>query len=118
MPDMISESVQSQSNKRVESTKPRNTLLKKIDSESARLLASLKDKANKKPFGRKVRETEILALALRRVTPEDLKELQQASFSEHDRLKIAHDEYQKKHGKLTLDQFVGKLLRGDITQSK
>jgi hypothetical protein len=45
---------------------------------------------------------------------EHLAELQQSTLSEKDRLAIAHEDYQKANGKLTLDQFIGKLIRGEI----
>lgn len=87
--------------------------LKKLDPETAKLLSSLKEKANRKSYGRKVTDSELLAVGLSLVKPEHLKLLQDKTLSEQDRLKIAHEEFQKKNGKLSLDQFIGKLLRGE-----
>jgi len=92
----------------------RKNVLKKLDQESAKLLGHLKDKANKKNFGRKVKDSEIIALGLSLVSSEHIQNLQNQTLSEKDRLQMAHDEYQKVHGKLTLDQFIGKLIRGEI----
>ena len=92
----------------------RKNVLKKMDIESAKLLASLKDKANKKPYGRKIRDSEILAKALSLVEPTHLQELQDATLSEKDRLHLAHEEFAKVHGKISLDQFIGRLLKGEI----
>lgn len=91
--------------------------MKKLDPAAAKLLGQLKEKANKKDFGRKVLEREILGQALKLVTEEHLKELQAQTYTEKDRLSMAHEEYQKANGKITLDQFIGKLLSGEY-QSK
>ena len=87
--------------------------LKKLDPEAAKLLAAIKEKANKKSFGRKVRDSEIIGRALSLIESVHIKELQDATLSERDRLALAHEEYVKQHGKITLDEFIGKLLRGE-----
>ncbi len=94
--------------------KPKNSL-KKIDPEATRLLHQLKERANRKSFGRKITEKEIILKGLRLVTSEHLKELQDSSLTEKDRLHLAHEEYAKRNGKITLDQFIGKLIRGELT---
>ncbi len=101
---------------KAETKKEKVKLLKKIDPETAKVLSQLREKANKKPFGRTIKDSEILACAIRLIQPEHIKELQEASYSEQDRLKMAHEDFQRKHGKITLDQFIGKLLRGEITR--
>ena len=93
-------------------------VMKKLDAETAKLLSSIKEKANKKPFGRKVRESEILSLALGLLKPEHIIQLQEATYSERDRLEMVHADYQKAHGKLTLDAFIGKLMRGEINLAR
>lgn len=59
-------------------------ILKKVDLETAKLIFNIKEKANRKSFGRKVRDGEILAMALRLLGPEHIQELQEATFSEQD----------------------------------
>lgn len=93
------------------------SLLKKVDSETARLLTQLKEKANKKPFGRKIRESEILRVAVGLVEMPHLKDLQEATYSEQDRLKLAHEDYQKAHGKVSLNDFIGQLLKKHSSQA-
>ncbi len=95
-------------------TVKKKNVLKKLDVDAAKLLQSLKDKANKKSFGRKIRDSEILAKALGLIQPTHLIELQEATLSEKDRLHMAHEEFMKQHGKLSLDQFIGRLLKGEI----
>lgn len=93
--------------------KKRN-VLKKLDAESAKILQSLNDRANKKSYGRKVKDSEILAKALQLVESHHLQELQDATLNEKDRLHMAHENFAKQNGKITLDQFIGKLLKGEI----
>ncbi len=99
-----------------ENSKVKNQInvLKKLDLDSAKLLANLKDKVNKKPVGRKIKDAEILSLAIRQITNEHILDLQQSTYSEKDRLTLAHNEYQTHNGKISLDQFIGKLMRGEI----
>jgi predicted DNA-binding protein with PD1-like motif len=94
-----------------------NGCLKKIDAETAKQLKQIKDKANKKQFGRNVRDSEVLSMAVGMITDAEIKLLQEATYSEKDRLLIAHSEYISQNGKITLDDFIGKLLRGEISQT-
>lgn len=106
------------SSSQIKQEKSKNTKqkvsMKKLDANSAKILAALKEKANKKDFGKKVLEKDILSLAVRLVTDEHLKELQIQTYTEKDRLLIAHEEFCKQNGKITLDQFIGRLLKGEL----
>lgn len=106
-------SMQRQSKAKKESPK-RNYSLKKIDQETSKVLNQIREKANRKDFGRKVTDTEIISAGIKLLTQEHIKSLQEQTYSERDRLNIAHEEYQRAHGKLTLDQFIGKLLKGEL----
>lgn len=88
--------------------------MKKLDPETAKLLQKLNEKANKKSYGRKVRDSEIIALGLSLIDTKHIEQLQEKTLSEKDRLNIAHEDYQKTTGKITLDQFIGKLLKGEF----
>lgn len=89
----------------------RKTVLKKLDTEAAKILQILNDKANKKTYGRKVRDSEIILKALSLITDDDIKALQEASLTEKDRLQIAYERFQKEKGKVSMDQFIGHLLK-------
>jgi len=95
----------------------RKNVLKKVDLESAKLLANLKERANKKNYGRKIRDGEIIALGLSLIGTQHLQELQSQTLSEKDRLHMAHEDFVKQHGKISLDQFIGKLLKGEISHA-
>ncbi len=101
--------------KKVKDSGKNTIILKKLDADTAKLLSQLKEKTNKKVFGRKVRDTEIIGIALKQVTSDHIKTLQEQTYSQKDRLAIAHEDYQKHHGKVSLDQFIGKLLKGELS---
>ncbi|WP_374035792.1 hypothetical protein ACES2I_08905 [Bdellovibrio bacteriovorus] len=88
--------------------------LKKLEPDTAKLLISLRDKVNKKDLGRKIRDSEIIHLGLSLIEQHHLDAIKESTYSERDRLHMAHQDYQKVHGKLSLDQYIGKLLRGEI----
>jgi hypothetical protein len=102
---------------RSKSTNKSKSCLKKISADSAKALSLISEKANKKDFGRRVKDSEIISMALTLMTDKEIKLLQEATFSEKDRLHMAHSEYVSKNGKITLDDFIGKLLRGEIKQA-
>lgn len=95
----------------------KTSVLKKLDPETGKILKQLKDKINKKSFGRNIRDTEIISLSLGLVGTDHIQKLQESTLTEKDRLHIAHEEYVKENGKITLDQFIGILIRGQISQT-
>lgn len=88
--------------------------VKKLDIETNKLLFQLKEKVNKKPFGRKIRDSEIIALSIRKIGPDDIKLLQESTFTERDIIAIAHEKYVKEKGRISLNEYLGKLVRGEI----
>lgn len=100
--------------KAIKKDQKRITVLKKLDADAAKLLQALKDKTNKKSFGRKVKDSEIIGLGLTLITSEHIHQLQNQTLSEKDRLHMAHEEFQRANGKISLDQFIGKLLNGEF----
>lgn len=115
-----------QPDKKVIKTKPteksgnkniRVNVLKKLDPDSAKLLVLIKDRINKKSVGRKIKDSEILALALRQITDGHIKSLQESTYQEKDLLFLAHEEHVRNHGKITLNQYLGLLIRGEVKPS-
>lgn len=90
--------------------------VKKLDADAARLLASIREKVNKKEHGRKVRDAEILAKALGLLTQEHITALQAQTYSQKDHLQMAYEFHQKQNGKTTMDDFLGLLMRGELKQ--
>ncbi len=79
----------------------------KIDAETAKMLSSGKEKANKKQYGRKVWDTEIIAA-------EQIVLLQEKTYSQQARLNFAHEVYLRQKGKISFNSFVRKPLKGEI----
>ena len=74
-------------------------------------------KVNKKDFGKKVRCDELIGTALSLLTEQHIKELQNCSMTNADRLEIQYRDYVKKHGATTKDEFLGKILCGEIREN-
>ena len=92
----------------------KKSVVKKLTPEACKLLQTLSEKANKKTYGRKVRDSDLIAMGLSLIQLKHIEELQAQSLTSKDRLALAHEEYQKAHGKITLDSYLDKLIRGEI----
>ena len=109
---------ESQQKQRSSSQNSAGRVQKNIDLKTGKLLKELKDRANRKPYGRKLTDSEIIAAALKKVTPDDIRVLQETTYSEKDRLYIAHENYCATQPKISLDDFIGRLIRGEIKLSQ
>lgn len=92
--------------------------LKKVDQKTAQKLIDLKAKINSKDFGRKISEMEIISYGIDLIEDKHLKELQERTYSEQDKLRLAHEEYKKTNGEISLDQFIGLLLKSQVRKKK
>jgi len=86
---------------------------RKIDGPALKLLTQLRDKANKKNYGKVVQDSEIIAVGLSLIEDNHVKTLQEKSLSNKDRLNLNHEEYCKKHGKISLDEYLGILMQSE-----
>ncbi|MGE0175075.1 MAG: hypothetical protein AB7T49_19935 [Oligoflexales bacterium] len=91
-----------------------STVPLRVKRETKRRIQAELAKVNKKPFGRKVRVDALVSRALNLLTDADIKALQEASLFNADRLEMAYLEHVKKHGSVTKDEFLGKLLSQEI----
>lgn len=67
-------------------------------------------KANKKDYGRNLRAEDLIAFALTLVLPEHILRLQESTLSNADRLEQQFKDYVAKHGSISKDAFLGRLL--------
>ena len=112
---METETTQKKTSKKEKPEQPKKIgLVKKLDPAAAKLLFNLTEKANKKDYGRRVQEREIIQLALVQVTDEHIKEIQKTTLTGEDQVKIAHLEFLKTNPRVSLDQFLIRLVRGEI----
>lgn len=89
-------------------------ILKKVDPGTAKLIIKLREEVNRKKLGRRINDYEIIDLGIRQLGSSHIKELQERTYSEQDRLYLAHEEYQRSHGRISLEAFIGKLLKGEV----
>ena len=83
----------------------------RIRKETNRLLQSLLSKANKKKLGRKLTVDEIISFSLKLINETHIKDLQESTLSNQDRLEQSYREYCSQHGSVSKDQFLGQLLK-------
>ena len=77
----------------------------------------LLEKANKKSFGKKVKPTDLIELALTLVDDQHLESLKQSSLSNLDRLEMLYDQFSKENPGVTKDEIIGQLLSGELTKT-
>ena len=97
--------------------KKSNTTALRVSNETRRKVLSELSKANKKTFGRTIKPDQLIALALSKVTQSDIVELQEKSLSNQDRMEKAYREYIAKNGAISRDEFIGKMLTGEVAKS-
>lgn len=112
---MLMQNQKSEIEKAKEKKPTKKVVLRQLDNEGAKLLAALSEKANKKTFGRKIRDSEILTKALGLVQSNHLIEMQDGSYTGKDFLQMRYEEYQKVHGRLKYDDFLSKLARVELS---
>ena len=89
----------------------------RIDIATQKLVSSLLAKANRKSYGRKVKASQLVQLALSKLDDADIRQLQEKSLSNADRMEMKFREYCKRNGGATREEFLGQLLSGDVAKS-
>ena len=93
-------------------SKRSNTHLVRLNKSAGQRLKSVLNKLNKKEFGKRISASDLIEHSLGLIKSEDLKTLQQESYSSKDLLEIRYLEYCKNNKKVSKDQFLGLLLEG------
>ena len=89
----------------------------RIDMSTQKLVSSLLAKANRKSYGRKIKASQLVQLALSKLDDADIRQLQEKSLSNADRMEMKFREYCKRNGGATREEFLGQLLSGDVAKS-
>lgn len=118
MQEQASEQKSKKTRLKVTPNNNRLSCLKKVDQKTSEKLIDLKARVNSKGLGRKISEMEIISFAMDLIEDRHLMELQERTYSEQDRLRLAHEEYKKLNGEITLDQFIGVLLKSQLKKKK
>lgn len=87
-----------------------NTTPIRIKNQTHRTIRTLLQRANKKPYGRKVKADDIIAKSLALLQPNHIEELQEATLSNADRLDREYKLYCSQNGFIKRDDFIGKIL--------
>jgi len=100
---------------KVTKTKTQNspTVGLRLRRETKRRIQMELAKINKKDFGKKVRCDELIGTVLSLLTDRHVKDLQDGSMTNADRLELKYREHVRKHGPMTKDAFLGTLFVGD-----
>jgi hypothetical protein len=86
----------------------------RVSSENKKRAEHLRNLANKKRFGRKVKIDQVLSLALDLVTEDHLKMLQDQSLSHEDRKELLRQKYIEERGPISKDDFTGFTLTAEF----
>lgn len=89
----------------------------RVKRETRKRIATELAKLNKKDYGRRIRPDDLINLALSLVTQAHRDQLQDESLSNADRLDRQWKEYAKKHGAISMDLFLGLLMKGEVAAS-
>lgn len=86
----------------------------RVSSSTQKKLSQLLLKANKKTFRKRVKADQLLSLSLSLLNDVHIKNLQEGSLSNTDKLEMRFKDYVKKNGSISKDEFLGKLLEQSI----
>ena len=87
----------------------------RVKRETKKRIQAELAKVNKKDFGKKVRCDELIGTALSLLTERHIKELQDGSMTNTDRLEIQYRDYIRKNGATSKDEFLGLVLSGNAS---
>lgn len=101
-------------NKSVVSATPRGKTVSttpiRVKRDTKRRLNHEISEINKKKLGRRVKMDDLVRLLLEELKPSHFEKLQEKSLSNKDRLEKQYRDYIAGHGKITMDEYLGKLL--------
>jgi hypothetical protein len=81
-------------------------------------LTQLLSKINKKSFGKRVKSNELIWMSLSLITDAHIRELQEGSLSNSDKLEMKYKDFIKANGPVTKDEFLGYLLSQNTVAKK
>jgi len=86
----------------------------RVNAKTREKIEKLLEKANAKPFGRKIKASHLLEMSLSLVKIEQIKLLQEQSLSNSDRLEMLIKNASEGDPNLTKDDVIGLLLEGEL----
>ncbi len=86
----------------------------RVNSQTREVLAEILNKVNGKEHGRNIKADDLIAIALSLITPKEIKELQEASLSNADRLELGYQKYVTENSYISKDEYLGHLMNGEL----
>ena len=91
----------------------------RIEGAVKEKLTGIMRQANQNRLGRKrIRALAVIEYALDLVTEEHIAELRNQILTNSERLEVMHRGYKYSHGEISFDEFVGKLVGGQLANPK
>lgn len=88
----------------------------RVKTETRDRVLAVVDRLNEKELGRKVIPDDVLAIAVTLLKAEHLEQIQMATLSNFDRLESDYREFVRRNPGVSKDEYLGKLLTGEITK--
>ena len=82
----------------------------RVKKETRRKVLSDLAKINKKEYGRRILADTYIAVAISKMTADDLKQIQDGLLSNRDRFEMEYREYVAKNGFMDKDEYFGKRM--------
>ncbi len=94
-----------------ERVKPRlSTTSIRVNKNTARKVRTLVNRLNKKTLGRKLKFDDYLEKVFDLMGDDILKEIQESSLTNSDKLELSFKDYCRNHGIISKDEYLGMLL--------
>ncbi len=107
---------QNKTENRTKETRKNNSISAvRIKPKAQKKLTALLSKANKKDFGKRIKATDLIEVALELIQDTHIKQIQEQSLSNADLLEIRFREYTKNNGKISKDEYLGILMKQNLS---
>ena len=83
----------------------------RVDQAAKKILLNCLARVNKKPYGQKVKISELIVELSNLITPEIIKKLQENSLTHGDKLELEYKQYVSRNGYISKDEFIGEVLK-------
>lgn len=95
-----------------------STIPIRVHKSTARSLKTIANKLNRKAHGRKVKVDQIVAKAISLLQSEHLEQIKQETYTSGDRIEIEFKQYCKRHGPISKEEFLSRVLAAALPQIK
>jgi hypothetical protein len=113
------QTVSKNESKQADSAKIAKSTTFRIQGKLQKKLADIVAKANaNKPGKKRIRSLTVIDFALDLIGVEHISELRSKSLTNSERLHLLHRGYKQSHGEVSFEEFLGKVVSGQLANSK